>query len=517
MNVEKICLSSKTIDIAENDLYLELTNRMCYYDDKNLNNVLLPYKGVEESALECAKSLINMPVQAKYKKIEGQDDLGSHEMYITPDGEVVFGTESIGTHVDVWIEETDVVTVSGETRKLPCLYAKKRIWKRNKNLINAIKRLYESEDGLGSSWEIQTLEYIYKDGIKKLTNYLFLSDCLLGSTTTPAYNGTSKAISLSAISEQELMVAEALSIDLSENQGETFDINDNQKKEENILKKDKNINLSSEENVDGVTTTEEVSEDKNNDTNAVSETDIENSEGEKEPSTETSALTSYDLRKKISKACRDKVDDWCWVAYLFPEEHEVWCEYDGESELDYLKFTYTVENDEVIVSEPEKVKLTVSVAEINSKIAELEAEVSTKDEAIIKSGEEIARLKTEIYELTPFKEKFEKAEQDRIENELKEKKDALVSSITKSGLITKEEIEESEELKGYVNNLDEKSLKAVLADRYIASLGEDTATTTTEVSQSNTNNEPETASTNLDGLEDEELDVKSIMKNYFGK
>ena len=176
MNIEKICLSSKTIDIAENDLYLELTNRMCYYDDKNLNNVLLPYKGVEESALECAKSLINMPVQAKYKKIEGQDDLGSHEMYITPDGEVVFGTESIGTHVDVWIEETDVVTVSGETKKLPCLYAKKRIWKRNKNLINAIKRLYESEDGLGSSWEIQTLEYIYKDGIKKLTNYLFLSD-----------------------------------------------------------------------------------------------------------------------------------------------------------------------------------------------------------------------------------------------------------------------------------------------------------------------------------------------------
>ena len=102
---------------------------------------------------------------------------------------------------------------------------------------------------------------------------------------------------------------------------------------------------------------------------------------------------------------------------------------------------------------------------------------------------------------------FEKAEQERIEAELKEKKDTLISSITKSGHITKEEIESSEELKGFVDALDEKSLKAVLADRYIASLSENT----TEVSE--TENETETASTNLDGLEDEQMNVKSIMKD----
>ena len=68
-------------------------------------------------------------------------------------------------------------------------------------------------------------------------------------------------------------------------------------------------------------------------------------------------------------------------------------------------------------------------------------------------------------------------------------------------------------MKGYVENLDEKSLKAVLADRYIASLSENN----TEVSETKTEVETETASTNLDGLEDEQLDVKSIMKNYFGK
>ena len=137
--------------------------------------------------------------------------------------------------------------------------------------------------------------------------------------------------------------------------------------------------------------------------------------------------------------------------------------------------------------------------------------MSSKDDAIIKSGEEIAKLKSEIAELSVFKDAVEKLEQERIENELKEKKDNLVSSITKSGLITKDEIEASEELKGYVDNLDEKSLKAVLADRYIASLSENT----TEVSE--TENETETASTNLDSLEDEQVNVKSIMKNYFGK
>ena len=69
----------------------------------------------------------------------------------------------------------------------------------------------------------------------------------------------------------------------------------------------------------------------------------------------------------------------------------------------------------------------------------------------------------------------------------------------------------SQKLKGFVDALDEKSLKAVLADRYIASLSENT----TEISE--TENETETASTNLDGLEDEQMNVKSIMKDYFGK
>lgn len=551
MNYETICLSSKTIDIAENDLYLELTNRMCYYDDKNLNNVLLPYKGIEEKALECAKSLINMPVQAKYKKIAGKDDLGSHEMHINPDGEVVFDTESIGTHVDVWIEETEVTTVSGEVKKLPCLYAKKRIWKRNKNFINAIKRLYESESGLGSSWEIQTLEYTFKDGVKTLTDYVFLSDCLLGSTTTPAYNGTSKAISLSSLTEQELMVAEALSQDII-SQG--LDKN-NQEKEENILKKDENITLSADENVEEVTETEEVSVEENKDTEtSENTTETENSEDTSEEkdkdddddkdddnevednedgeckkkkgcaageckkkkasaSTETSALTSYDLRRKLSEECRKKVDDWCWVTYLFPEEKEVWCEYDGDSELDYLKFTYTVENDEVSVSDPVKVTLTVSVKDINSTVSEYEKTIAEKDELIVNASSEIAELKVQNTELSQYKEKFTQIEQEKAEAELAQKKEDLIASVIKSGQVTREEIEKSEELQGYVNTLDKKSLMALVGERLSASISDKPENENIETSESKSDVH---VASNLNN-DDDVLDKASIMRNFLRK
>ena len=516
MEFEKICFSSKAIDIAENDLYLEITNRLCYYDDKNLNNVMLPYKGFEESALENAKTLINMPVQAKYKKINNMDDLGTHEMHVLPTGEVEFLTESIGTHISIEIKDDTVTTVSGDTKTLPCLFAKCRIWKRNSNMIAAVKRLYESDGGLNSSWEISTSEYEYKAGVKILKDYAFLANTFLGSTTTPAYNGTSKAISLSSLSEDELLVAEALSLDLSENQTGTFDINNEPEKEENSLKKDKNVVLSSENSAEEVSTnTENVSDVATNAENNTAEAEVKEDKKEvtdDSTSTETSALTSYDLRMRISKACKDKYDDWCWVAYLFPEEHEVWCEYDGESELDYLKFTYTVENDNVTVSDPVKVSLTVSVKDINTTVAEYEKTIAEKDDLIVKASSEITSLKSENTELSQYKEKFTQMEQEKVAAELAQKKEDLIASVVKSGQITREEIEKSEEFSGYVENLDKKSLMAIVGERLAASVDKKHET---EVETSETKNDVHVAS-NLN-TEDEVMDGASIMRNFLRK
>ena len=465
---------------------------------RNKNGVALDRNTIEN----WMSTLKNKPLVGKIKmRYDGEYDFTGHNVRevekVDENGnkyrEVEFDTEAFGTFFDVAIE-----TINDKEYIVASCEIWKRFTKACEIIVNRIQ-----EGSLSTSWEISVEKSTQGiiDGLmtKIIQAGRFIGHCLLGKNVSPAYD--SSGLLEIASTNYDMEFAEALSQDIL-SQG--LDIK-NEAKEENNLQSNIETQVA-EENVEETVVETPVAET----TESSTETEVTENKDE----TEVSQLTEYDLRKKISEACRAKLDKWCWISFHFPVEKEVWLEVDGrESELDFVRMTYTVENDTITVSDPEDVKLTVSIVEVNTKIAELEAEVSTKDEAIIKSGEEIARLKTEISELSPFKEKFEKAEQERIENELKEKKDNLVSSITKSGLITKDEIEASEELKGYVDNLDEKSLKAILADRYIASLNDNT----TEISETQNEVETETASTNLDGLEDEQLDVKSIMKNYFGK
>jgi len=491
MNTENIFISSEVVEISESNTYMELTSRICYYDDTNANGVLLPSDGAEDKA----QTLVNMPVQAKYRtNIVGLPTFSGHEMSKDENGNISFGTQSIGTHTEVYIENADV-DVRGVIKSLPCLYAKYRIWKRYENVVAAVRRLF-SIGKLYGSWEIVISSYEYKDGIKRVTDYEFLANTLLGyEYAKPSYGVDAKALSLSTDMNDGLMVAEALSQDII---CHGLDKENEAKEDNNLLKN--NVTQVAENSAEGVI----------KETPAAIENTTTNN------TTEISQLTEYDLRKKIREACRVKLDKWCWISFHFPVEKEVWLEVDDrDSELDFVRITYEVNNDTITVFDPENVKLTVSISEINTKVAELESEISAKDEAIIKSGEEISRLKSEVSTLTPFKEKFEKAEQEKVAAELQEKKDTLVSSVTKSGLITKEEIENSEELKGYVDTLDDKSLKAVLAERYMESLNNKE----TMVSENLHTDETKTtiASVNLNNLEDEQLDVKSIMKSYLSK
>ena len=463
---------------------------------RNKNGVALDRNTIEN----WMSTLKNKPLVGKIKmRYDGEYDFTGHNVRevekVDENGnkyrEVEFDTEAFGTFFDVAIE-----TINDKEYIVASCEIWKRFTKACEIIVNRIQ-----EGSLSTSWEISVEKSTQGiiDGLmtKIIQAGRFIGHCLLGKNVSPAYD--SSGLLEIASTNYDMEFAEALSQDIL-SQG--LDIK-NEAKEENNLQSNIETQVA-EENVEETVVETPVAET----TESSTETEVTENKDE----TEVSQLTEYDLRKKICEACRAKLDKWCWISFHFPVEKEVWLEVDGrESELDFVRMTYTVENDTITVSDPEEVKLTVSIADVNTKIAELEADVSTKDEAIIKSGEEIARLKTEISELSPFKEKFEKAEQERIENELKEKKETIISSITKSGLITREEIEASEELKGYVENLDEKSLKAVLADRYIASLSENN----TEVSETKTEVETETASTNLDGLEDEQLDVKSIMKSYF--
>lgn len=122
MNKEKMFLTSSTVELSEDDenaQYLTLVNRICYYDEPNLNSVLLP----SDTAEECAKSLIDMPVYAKCRtNADGEPTFGSHEAALDDNGDLFFDTVPIGVHTSVEIKD-DTVDVNGKLETLPCLFA----------------------------------------------------------------------------------------------------------------------------------------------------------------------------------------------------------------------------------------------------------------------------------------------------------------------------------------------------------------------------------------------------------
>lgn len=428
---ENIFLSSQTIDLAENEDYLLLTNRLCYYVYPNLNKVALPF---DDTTLEKAKTLINMPVQAKYAtNFNGEPTFKGHEAYRDKKGNVQLLTDSIGTHIDVYIKE-DSVDVNGEIKTLPCLFATYRIWKRNLNVVNAVRRLF-SEGKLYSSWEIRTISYEYKNGIKNLSDYVFLGNCLLGyEYSSPAYGTDSKAIQMSQ-DESILLVAEAFSKDILENS--VSDIKEI-KKEDKVL----------EENV--IIPVE-----------APIETPVENTEIVVEPEvTEPVKVEGNDI--------------------------------------------------EVLTSQLE-IK-TKEVEGLNTTISELNTKVETLTSSLVEASGKIQGLTVIVSELTPYKLSAEKAEQERIELETSEKRGAMKKFAMDSKFITEDELSSVEEIKNAIDNVDEKSLKVIIAERFMKTL-EVTDSKSIETSTIKVEKEETPKASIIDSVETE-VSSKSIMKKF---
>lgn len=432
MSKDKIYLASNNVELSETKSYIELTNILCYYDVPNENGVLLPL----DKALEKAETLVNMPVVAKYKVVNGQPDLGGHEAYIDPiTKEIAFDTQEIGTHTSVEIKEAEI-ELHGEKRTLPCLFATSRIWTtRQKNTVKAIKRLYD-EGKLTSSWEVSVSSYEFKDGIKVLNDYSFDANCLLGSKVLPAYPCAS-VLDIASLEQSQLMIAEALTKDKEE-------VN-----MENIIAESSTVDVEQPE----VQATPE------------------------EPvSTETSALTIQDLRKRLRKACQSYFENknvYFWISFIMVDENYCLCDTDELDELEFYKINYVIENGEVTISEPEMIKLVVSVADINTAI-------SSRDDEIISNKATIANLEEEISELKKYKEIVDKTEEEKAEAE-KAKKIANLKTLAQTGgYISATEIEEDETIKTMISSLDEAGIKNLIVDRMLASKSE----VHTEISES---------------------------------
>ena len=503
MNKEKTFLTSSTIELSEdeeNSQYLTLVNRICYYDEPNLNSVLLP----SDTAEECAQSLIDMPVYAKCRtNADGEPTFGSHEVALDADGELFFDTTPIGVHTAVEIKD-DTVDVNGTLETLPCLFATQKIWKRNKNAVAAIKRLF-AEGKLHNSWEIASYEYSFANGVKTITGYEFEGNTFLGyEFADPAYGKDAKVVSLSQT--DELMVAEALSRDLIDQKSN--------KKEDETLKKT-NTSAQVEPQVDPQVAEPQATEPVVDSAQATpvepttepAQTDPQNIEPAQnepadpqpaEPETASepqpaepaadpepaepqgdpvvASLTDWDIQRKIDQGARDLVDGWYWVAYLFPEEHKALLRVEGGDELSYLQVSYVVNDDDTVtVSDPVDVKLSVSVSEINSKVAEM-------TDTIASLNQKVNDLTAEVETLTPYREAAQKAEHDEAEAKLR-------AYAENSKQFTEEELQ-SEEMSKIFSELDEAALKMMIADRVVSAQAQQVQATVSapQVQLSNTSN-----------------------------
>ena len=447
-------MSSNVIELSEHKTYIELTRRLCYYDYPNLNGVQLN----SDTAEEKAQSLLMQPVVAKYKRIRNKDDLGGHECSVDNKGNVTFGTVPIGVNVAVEIKN-DTVNINNNTVETPCLFATSRIWTRNKNVCSAIKRLF-AEGKLHSSWEILTENAEYVNNVKILKDYVFEADALLGSTSNPAYGECATTLCVASAEDPEILLSEAIAND--------FNIDNSETKEDKTLKIKENESVVTSENENTDVVTDEVVE--------------TSQETENVETTETTETVS-----ETREAKAEKIEDT--TANENTEKSE-------ESNSDNTDTS----NEEV-------------VSDTDTIIANLKQEIVEKNDAIIKANEEIANLKAVNESLIQYKEMYEKVEAEKAADELAKKKKCLSEYAVRSGYISSDEIESSEEIKKLIDAVDENGIKAIIVDRLMAQKS-DVVVETSEVATPVTT---EVASLTCDEVSIETSDYKSVMKKFLGK
>lgn len=458
-----------------------------------------------------------------------------------------FDTSAFGTFTDVGIEKID---------DDECIVATCEIWKRFENACALIMKRVESGT-LNTSWEIQTLESHYESEagakVKVLDNGIFLGHCLLGAAVKPAYNCSRVLEVAEAAPEFDMELADAIQQDMgafAENiedkevktvkikgietsEGESKKkIDDKEAKPDGEGKETPEKKPDEDEEKKKKETPESDDKDKKEDKPADGEEkksedeltedpkkkDKEESEckdkDKKVAETEISALTTEDIRQKIREAIWDKRID-ADLSFVFPEEHEAWAKSYGRdaTQMDFVRFTYSVEDDKIILSEPEAVKLTVSVNAVNEAIAERDEKIASLNEAVASANEQIQGKDNEIASLNVYKEKFEKAEQERIDAEIAEQKDNLRKYAVSSGLIQEAEVAECGELAQLIETNDEAGIKNVIAERFMAKNAAKKTAPKKEISEV----KEEKPRVDLKNYNSEPRDYKDIMKQYLGR
>ena len=461
--MDTVVLLSNRVWIAENASNGNMQAKFVICDfGTNKNGVRLNRDTIDQ----WMQSMVNQPLVGKIRKsaLDGVTDFTGHNMKKSilrnSEGEyesvVEFDTDALGVFTSVAIEDVDGVE---------CIVGTAEIWNRYPRAVNLIRERIES-GALQTSWEITVNASRTEDGEKIIDDGVFTALACLGRKVEPAYD-SSRLLEV-AEAEMDDELTSAIVDDLKENAMD----NENQvaiaeeeivpAAEDEVVEPDVDEAGAEPEAVEPDTQDEqpEVSAEEEPEASA-EEPESEPEQPEAEP--ETSALTHWDLQWKIYEAIRNKIGDDGYIQYWFPENSMVWYHAtSAETELDLLCFLYSVtEDDTVVVDDGIPVKLTVSIAEMQS-------ELDKKDAAIAEAATEISELKQSLSALESFKEAFEKAEADRIEAEKAQKRADLKAYALRSGLISEADCE-TEEIAQMLDAIDENAIKQTIASRYMAS------------------------------------------------
>lgn len=484
LDTEKIVLSGSPIEIAEYADYKLATFLISVLDEYDLMGRMIP----KESGELYHSTMVGFPILAKMVCNEAGDpvDFAGHEMYIVMDengnSQVRFNTHPIGSVVESWIEER---AVAGYVGNKSCIMIKAKLWSTRYPEYFAVLDKLWANNNVKSSWELTVQEAVQTAKGRILKAFSFIGNTLLGSNVIGAVPGA--GVYEYAQLDSEVELAAALSRDVC--------AEDAQRKEDNALENENIVHetVTNQTNPDEpavAETTENIVTEQAAESSVVDQEPTVTDESPVDAGTETAEntdgaahgasveeamLTEYDLYHRVSAAYQTKYGKWCWVAFWFPASNEAWLAVDGRgSELDYVRVTYTVVDDNVAIDSAEDVKLTVAVSEINHAL-------EVRDDAIEKANVRINDLSAQIAALQPYKDAADKAEQDRIEAETAEKRKMFREKMIASKLFDEQEIETSEALRSMIESLDETGLKSEIAERFMAKL--DAAPAETEVAQ----------------------------------
>lgn len=506
--MERERMNSYYVDMSSHKNYLELTNVVFAYNTPNLNKRQINYGTTEDeqaASLEKAKTLLEMPVYAKCKNnMKGQASFGSHEARKRIDGTYEFDTIPIGVHTSVKIEDRDVLTVDGTVKTLPALVATERIWKRNKNAVAAIERLFP-EGKLVNSWELDVSNFVEPgDGLRYIKDYEFLGNCFMasGESAIPAYP-CAQILEVSADTQTEdceMMVAEALSLDFAEQGGdEVTYLKDMEKalsdpestETAGVAVEDKDAgHEDAPENSEAEKTEEEFLKEKKKkkilgkdmDDNGLEDPDdLEEDDAAKkkkkssggtggggggcssvaenaapvgnlveEP--ENSSLTDNDIHMLIYNECRKRYGDG-YPMFFFPENHTIWWHKYNALDTQFMQAVYEINGNELKI------------------VSEMEMQLEIPDvgipEALAAKDNEIKELTSQVNALSDFKEKYESAqEKERAEKHAADVA-ALQIMVENAGCFSKEEIA-SQTMKDNIQNLRVSEVKAAIYDKKMA-------------------------------------------------